>query len=203
MRSSPRRPAERRAHHLAGEDARHPAWTTKPGLGTDVPGRQPPRSFTRRQNPAPSRRLPCQIIVSHAASHAFPFGRAHWHGHSSRLPRARFRLFFPSPAGRLAAHRQASSRSPSLSPPGVRGATPPPKEALQRPKPVTLAPPARTGCAPAALHRRGARHRPRTVIGPRGNHAPARRHRLEKREVAGEETTASHLDHRTRCGDRC
>lgn len=97
--------------------------------------------------------------------------------------------------------RQAADRLRRPLP--VSGATPPPKEALQRPKPVTLAPPARTGCAPAALHRRGARHRPRTVIGPRGNHAPARRHRLEKREVAGEETTASRLDHRTRCGDRC
>ena len=61
-----------KAPRLTGNRARHPATATKASLGTGVPAHQPRPSSTHRQNPAPSRRLPSHVIVSHAVSHAFP-----------------------------------------------------------------------------------------------------------------------------------
>ena len=61
-----------KAPRLTGNRARHLATATKPGLGTGLRARQPRRSSAHRQNPAPSRRLPCHVTVSHAVSHVFP-----------------------------------------------------------------------------------------------------------------------------------
>ncbi len=188
-----------KAPRLTGNRARHLATATKPDLGTGLRARQPRPSSAHRQNAAPSRRLPCHITVSHAVSHAFPI----WPYPLARpfvAPAAR-----PLPIVLPVTHRLPTVRQQ----PVVFQSRHLPVPRRRRPTRGTSTAGARDLGAPGA---RSARRVPDTDgahVADRGpssarvaNPAPARRHRLEKREVAGEETTTSRLDHRTECGDR-
>lgn len=188
-----------KAPRLTGNRARHLAAATKASLGTGVPARQPRPSSTHRRNPAPSRRLPCHIIVSHAVSHAFPI----WPYPLARpfvAPAAR-----PLPIVLPVTHRLPTVRQQ----PVVLQFRHLPVPRRHRPRRGTSTAGARDLGAPSARFALRVPDADGAHVTDRGpssarvaNSAPARRHRLEKREVAGEETTTSRLDHRTECGDR-